>query len=110
MSGAGREATEETHYSSAAENVNAYKVEGHRHSAEIEQELWPRRFSFVTHLVPLDQGILATCYLTPFRGLTEDEAARATTGRPTPPSPSWTWWTSRRTRATCRTRTAAGCT
>src|SRR5918992_3814408 len=41
VSGAGREATGETHYSSAAENVNAYKVEGHRHSAEIEQELGP---------------------------------------------------------------------
>ncbi|HEY1360407.1 MAG TPA: N-acetyl-gamma-glutamyl-phosphate reductase, partial [Thermoleophilaceae bacterium] len=64
VSGAGREATEETHYSSAAENVNAYKVEGHRHSAEIEQELGPARLSFVTHLVPLDQGILATSYLT----------------------------------------------
>lgn len=64
VSGAGREATSETHYSSAAENVNAYKVEGHRHSAEVEQELGPGRFSFVTHLVPLDQGILATCYLT----------------------------------------------
>ena len=73
VSGAGREATEETHYSSAAENVNAYKVEGHRHSAEIQQELWPRRFSFVTHLVPLDQGILATCYLT-VPGLTKEEA------------------------------------
>jgi N-acetyl-gamma-glutamyl-phosphate reductase len=73
VSGAGREATEETHYSSAAENVNAYKVEGHRHSAEIEQELGPGRFSFVTHLIPLDQGVLATCYLT-VPGLTKDEA------------------------------------
>ncbi len=73
VSGAGREATEETHYSSAAENVNAYKVEGHRHSAEIEQELGPGRFSFVTHLMPLDQGILASCYLT-VPGLGADEA------------------------------------
>ena len=73
VSGAGREATEETHYSSAAENVNAYKVEGHRHSAEIEQELGPARFSFVTHLMPLDQGILASCYLT-VPGLGQDEA------------------------------------
>jgi N-acetyl-gamma-glutamyl-phosphate reductase len=73
VSGAGREATEETHYTSAAENVNAYKVEGHRHSAEMQQELGLGRFSFVTHLVPLDQGILATCYLT-VPGLTTDEA------------------------------------
>ena len=75
VSGAGREATEETHYSSAAENVNAYKVEGHRHSAEMEQELGPARLSFVTHLVPLDQGILATCFLT-VPGLTKDEAVQ----------------------------------
>lgn len=73
VSGAGREATSETHYVSATENVNAYKVEGHRHSAEIEQELAPARFSFVTHLLPLDQGILASCYLS-VPGLGPDEA------------------------------------
>ena len=39
VSGAGREATQETHYVSAADNVNAYKTEGHRHQAELEQEL-----------------------------------------------------------------------
>jgi len=75
VSGAGREATEETHYVSANDNVNAYKVEGHRHSAEVEQELPPMRFSFVTHLVPLDQGILASAYLT-VPGLSKDEAMR----------------------------------
>ncbi|MGH3994397.1 MAG: hypothetical protein ACRDSN_18295, partial [Pseudonocardiaceae bacterium] len=39
VSGAGREATGETHFVSVVDNVNAYKVEGHRHSAELEQEL-----------------------------------------------------------------------
>ena len=39
VSGAGREATQETHYVSASDNVNAYKTEGHRHQAELEQEL-----------------------------------------------------------------------
>ncbi|MEK6229339.1 MAG: N-acetyl-gamma-glutamyl-phosphate reductase, partial [Actinomycetota bacterium] len=38
VSGAGREATRETHYVSAADNVSAYKTEGHRHSAELAQE------------------------------------------------------------------------
>ena len=47
VSGAGREATEETHYVSAVDNVNAYKVEGHRHTAELEQELPGVHFSFV---------------------------------------------------------------
>jgi N-acetyl-gamma-glutamyl-phosphate reductase len=65
VSGAGREATEETHYVSAADNVNAYKIEGHRHSAEVQQELGGGfRLAFVAHLVPVDQGILATCYAT----------------------------------------------
>ena len=65
VSGAGREATEETHFVSAADNVNAYKIEGHRHSAELLQELGEGfRLAFVAHLVPVDQGILASCYAT----------------------------------------------
>ena len=64
VSGAGREATEETHFVSAVDNVNAYKIDGHRHSAELEQELPGARFSFLTHLMPVDQGIFASCYAT----------------------------------------------
>jgi N-acetyl-gamma-glutamyl-phosphate reductase len=65
VSGAGREATQATHFVSVAENVEAYKVEGHRHSAELEQELPDgTRFTFVPHLVPIEQGLLATCYAT----------------------------------------------
>jgi N-acetyl-gamma-glutamyl-phosphate reductase len=63
VSGAGREATEETHFVSAADNVNPYKTEGHRHVAELEQELPGVRFSFVPHLLPIDQGLLASCYV-----------------------------------------------
>ena len=63
VSGAGREATDETHYVSAADNVNAYKTEGHRHSAELGQELpGGVAITFVPHLIPVDQGLLATCY------------------------------------------------
>ena len=65
VSGAGREATDETHFVSVTDNVNAYKVDGHRHSAELEQELPGVHFSFVAHLLPLDQGILASCYSIP---------------------------------------------
>ena len=32
VSGAGREATQTTHFVSVTENVQAYKVEGHRHA------------------------------------------------------------------------------
>ena len=63
VSGAGREATQETHYVSASDNVNAYKTEGHRHQAELEQELPDGvGITFVPHLIPVDQGLLATCY------------------------------------------------
>ena len=64
VSGAGREATETTHFVMVDENVNAYKVEGHRHRAELEQEIGGR-ITFTPHLVPLDQGLLASCYVTP---------------------------------------------
>lgn len=70
VSGAGRGATETTHFVSVAENVNAYKVEGHRHRAELEQELPAGdRITFTPHLIPIDQGLLASCYVTPARDL-----------------------------------------
>ena len=74
VSGAGREASDETHFVSVADNVNAYKVEGHRHTAELEQELPGVHFSFVAHLLPIDQGILASCYAIPAEPLEQDEA------------------------------------
>jgi N-acetyl-gamma-glutamyl-phosphate reductase len=76
VSGAGREATRSTHFVSVAENVNPYKVEGHRHRAELESELGPEaRITFTPHLLPLDQGLLASCYVTPDRELTPEEVA-----------------------------------
>jgi N-acetyl-gamma-glutamyl-phosphate reductase len=71
-SGLGREGTLESHYVSVTENVNAYKIEGHRHSAELAQELPDGlRITFVPHLVPIDQGLLATCYVTTAEPLTK---------------------------------------
>ena len=71
VSGAGRQATETTHFVSVDENVKAYGVGTHRHTPEIEQELGTR-VTFVPHLLPLDQGELVTCYLD----TGEDVAAR----------------------------------
>jgi N-acetyl-gamma-glutamyl-phosphate reductase len=74
VSGAGREATGTTHFVSVDENVSAYKVEGHRHRAELEQELGQETpITFTPHLVPLDQGLLASCYVTPSNGLSAAE-------------------------------------
>ena len=75
VSGAGREATGTTHFVSVDENVNPYGVEGHRHRAELEQELGGAPITFTPHLLPLDQGLLASCYVTPSRELSRDEVA-----------------------------------
>ena len=61
VSGAGRTPTETVHYSRAADNVSPYKVYAHRHTPEIEQELG-QPVTFTPHLVPVDRGLLATCY------------------------------------------------
>jgi N-acetyl-gamma-glutamyl-phosphate reductase len=77
VSGAGREATDATHFVSVTENVEAYKVEGHRHAAELEQELPDgARFTFVPHLIPMEQGLLASCYVTLDRPLTAEQVRR----------------------------------
>lgn len=69
VSGAGRAATQTTHYVSVDENVKPYKIGTHRHAPEIDQELSalgePVTVTFTPHLVPLDQGELASCYVTP---------------------------------------------
>jgi N-acetyl-gamma-glutamyl-phosphate reductase len=72
VSGAGREANETTHFVSVDENVNPYKVEGHRHRAELEQEVGGR-ITFTPHLLPIDQGLMASCYVTAGRELGADE-------------------------------------
>jgi N-acetyl-gamma-glutamyl-phosphate reductase len=71
VSGAGREATETTHFVSVAENVTPYKVEGHRHQAELDAYFGPA--TFVPHLLPIDQGLMASCYVRPSRELTADD-------------------------------------
>jgi N-acetyl-gamma-glutamyl-phosphate reductase len=68
VSGAGRAATDKTHFVTVDENISAYGVPRHRHTPEIEQELAalgaPLRVSFTPHLLPLDQGELVSCYVT----------------------------------------------
>ncbi|CAN5465815.1 N-acetyl-gamma-glutamyl-phosphate reductase [soil metagenome] len=77
VSGAGRAATERTHFVSVDENVVPYGVAGHRHTPEIDQELAalgaPVTTTFVPHLVPLDQGELVSCYVTPAHETDEAE-------------------------------------
>lgn len=74
VSGAGRTATTKTHFVTINENVIPYGVAQHRHIPEIEQELAllgaKLPISFVPHLLPLDQGELVSCYITPKESIT----------------------------------------
>jgi len=79
VSGAGRKATDTTHFVSADENVTPYGVGRHRHMPEIDQELHAAgapgdlHVTFTPHLVPLDQGELVSCYATLREPLSDDE-------------------------------------
>jgi N-acetyl-gamma-glutamyl-phosphate reductase len=79
VSGAGRAATEKTHFVTADENVTPYGVAAHRHAPEIDQELAALgadvTVTFTPHLLPLDQGELVSCYVTPARETDADELA-----------------------------------
>ncbi len=81
VSGAGRDGGERLSLVNLTENFMPYGTDGHRHQPEIEQELQriTRATSsaspagvrgggeipvtFVPHLLPIDQGLLATCYV-----------------------------------------------
>jgi N-acetyl-gamma-glutamyl-phosphate reductase len=71
ISGAGRVFDETTHLSIAGENIVPYKVAAHRHTPEIEEQLallgTNVRVQFQAHLVPLDEGEMASCYVTTTR-------------------------------------------
>ena len=79
VSGAGREAKPEMHFSEVNESVKAYGVDGHRHVAEIEQELGLAAGSplppvdFLPHLIPMTRGILAACHVRTTRPIDQAE-------------------------------------
>jgi N-acetyl-gamma-glutamyl-phosphate reductase len=80
ISGAGRVFDNTTHLSMAGENIVPYKVAAHRHTPEIEEQLVALdparrdlRVQLQTHLVPLDEGELASCYITTPRPVEAEE-------------------------------------
>jgi N-acetyl-gamma-glutamyl-phosphate reductase len=85
ISGAGRAATDRTHFSENHGSAAAYGVFKHRHVAEMEQELGAA-ITFVPHLVPLDRGILETIYVRVAPGTTgaaiDDAFTAAFAGEP----------------------------
>ena len=78
VSGAGRSTVLDNSFCECTENMKGYKVIGHRHTSEIEQELSKLCgekvvASFTPHLVPLKRGILATIYTDLVAPATTDE-------------------------------------
>jgi N-acetyl-gamma-glutamyl-phosphate reductase len=70
VSGAGRGAKVTSLFSEVNENVAAYGLLTHRHTAEMEMALAhvageTVQVLFTPHLVPMTRGILATCYARP---------------------------------------------
>jgi N-acetyl-gamma-glutamyl-phosphate reductase len=88
VSGAGREAKPDLMFGEVNESVKPYGVGGHRHVAEIEQELAALAMSagvssdaspgaaavdFLPHLIPMTRGILASCHVRPSRAVDQAE-------------------------------------
>lgn len=71
VSGAGRDPKPSFHFPECNESMAAYGVGAHRHMPEIDQLLssqstgGPVEVLFTPHLVPMDRGILSTCYAIP---------------------------------------------
>ena len=85
VTGAGRKPAQNSHYPELNEGMSAYKVACHRHTPEIEQTLSKisgekMHITFVPHLLPVNRGILATCYAKLKPGVTE-EMLRAAYGQ-----------------------------
>jgi N-acetyl-gamma-glutamyl-phosphate reductase len=76
VSGAGRKASAALHFAECNESAKAYGIGTHRHTPEIEEALSeaagePVTVQFTPHLIPMNRGILSTCY-TRLRGDTVD--------------------------------------
>lgn len=79
VSGAGREMKPDMQFAEVNESVKAYGVGGHRHIAEIEQEVGRAAggpiepIDFLPHLIPMTRGILAAVHVRPSRAVTQAE-------------------------------------
>ena len=88
VSGAGRDPKPEMMFGEVNESVKAYGTSGHRHVAEIEQELaWlgssagvsnpgAETVDFLPHLIPMSRGILSSCHVRPTRAVSQAEIDR----------------------------------
>jgi N-acetyl-gamma-glutamyl-phosphate reductase len=85
VSGAGRDPKPEMMFGEVNESVKAYGIGGHRHVAEIEQELaglgaaagttnpGAAGVDFLPHLIPMTRGILSAGHVRPTRATSQSE-------------------------------------
>jgi len=78
ISGSGRSVNFNSMFCETNENIKAYKIASHRHTPEIEQELSMAcnkniKVQFTPHLIPMNKGILTTCYAKLKTNLDENE-------------------------------------
>ena len=78
VSGAGKKASDTTHYCTVNENLSPYKVgRVHRHVGEMEKELrlfgGENKIIFTPHLTPVTRGMLSTIYAPLAKEQTKDE-------------------------------------
>lgn len=69
VTGAGRKALASLSYSEVSDGAHAYGVASHRHAPEIDQMIkhvsgLEAKVSFTPHLIPMNRGMIATCYVT----------------------------------------------
>ena len=87
-SGAGRGAKVPNLFCEVNESIKPYGVTTHRHTPEIEEQLSYAAgldymggesilINFTPHLVPMNRGILATCYASLKEGVSEEMIGRA---------------------------------
>jgi N-acetyl-gamma-glutamyl-phosphate reductase len=81
VSGAGRDAKQDSLFTEVSEGVHAYGVAKHRHAPEIEQELSAAAgrsltIVFTPHLMPMTRGILSTIYVKMTPGNTAADLRR----------------------------------
>lgn len=78
VSGAGRGAKLDNLYCEVNESCKAYGVANHRHTPEIEEQLFygagkPVTLNFTPHLIPMNRGILITAYASLVKNVTYEE-------------------------------------
>ena len=84
-SGGGSKPTPSSHHPERFSGVRPYQVVGHRHTAEVEQELntlsnEPVKISFTPHAVNMVRGILATIHTFPKQPITGKDLWKALRG------------------------------